>query len=101
MTPTRTVLLNLVLRVVVSEPALMGPAADATAWQSLARAAAGHALILDLAQVSRLDAGGLGILVAFAEAVRARGGELRLDRVQPRIREMVAVVGLATALGLY
>jgi len=100
MTPTRTALRNLVLRVVVSEPSLVGPVADAASWQSLARCAAGHAVILDLAQVSRMDAGGLGILVAFAEAVRARGGELRLDRVQPRIREMAAVVGLTAAIGL-
>ena len=101
MTPTRTVLRNLVLRVLVSESALVGPEADGASWQSLARSTAGHAVILDLAPVSCMDAGGLGILVAFAEAVRARGGELRLDHVQPYVRRMVEVTGLAEAIGLH
>ena len=101
MTPPLTAVRGLVLRVRVSEPAILGPKADGPSWQSLARAAAGRAVVLDFAGVSRMDAGGLGILAAFAEAIAARGGYLRLARVPPHLRRMIEVTGLADAVGLH
>ena len=101
MTPPLAAVRGLVLRVRVQEPTLLGPGADESSWLTLARAAAGRAVILDFARVSRLDAGGLGILAAFAEAVHARGGCLRLARVRPRVRRMVEVTGLVEAMGLH
>lgn len=95
MTPPPAAVRGLVLRVRVSEPSLLGPGADWSSWQPLARASAGRAVILDFAGVSRIDAGGLGILAAFAEAVHARGGCLRLARVRPYVQRMVEVAGLA------
>lgn len=100
MTPPPSAERGFVLRVLVSEPALLGPGADGSSWQSLARASAGRAVILDFAGVSRIDAGGLGILAAFVEAVRARGGCLRLARVRPCVRQMVEVAGLAGVVGM-
>ena len=100
MTPTLAAVRGLVLRVRVQEQALLGPEADGSFWLSLARAAAGRAVILDFARVSRVDAGGLGILVAFAEAVHARGGCLRLARVRPRVRRLVEVAGLTWVVGM-
>jgi anti-anti-sigma factor len=55
-------------------------------------------VILDFAGVSRMDAGGLGILAAFAEAIVARGGCLRLARVARRVRRTIEVAGLAEVL---
>jgi anti-anti-sigma factor len=100
MTPLLAAVHGLVLRVRVQEPALLGPGADQSSWLTLARTAAGRAVILDLAGVSRLDAGGLGILAAFSEAVHARGGCLRLARVRPQVRRMVEVTGLAEVVGM-
>ena len=54
----------------------------------------------DLRDVSALDAGGLGKLVAIHERLRAAGGGLMLVAPSPRIRKLLAVTRLDTVLGI-
>ena len=101
MTPPRPAVRDLALRLTVTDPLVPGPHSQWPSWEAFARAAAGRTVILELGGVTRMDAAGLGLLVAFAEAVRLRGGCLQLSRVQPQVRRMVEVTGLAEAVGLH
>jgi anti-sigma B factor antagonist len=51
-------------------------------------------LIVDLDQVSFIDAAGLGVLARAAKRATARGGTLHLVCARPRTRQLLAITGL-------
>jgi anti-sigma B factor antagonist len=59
-----------------------------------ALAAAGLRVIVDLDQVSFIDATGLGALAGAAGRAAAAGGSLHVTAVAPRVRQLLAVTGL-------
>jgi anti-anti-sigma factor len=59
-----------------------------------ALAASGRPLVVDLAQVSFLDAAGLGVLAGTAHRARARGTSLHVISARPQIRRLFAITGL-------
>ena len=57
--------------------------------------------VLDLDKELRIDAAGLGALVAAWKAVHAAGGELKLTRVSGRTRRVLQVTGLDSIFETY
>ena len=58
-------------------------------------------LVLDLAEVTRLDSTGMGLLVRFLSHTRNRGGDLRLAAPQPFVRTLLEVTKLSTLFHVY
>lgn len=54
-------------------------------------------VVLDLAEVSAVDAAGVGMLVALRTWSRASGIEFKLMNVTPRVEEVLQLTGLRTA----
>jgi anti-anti-sigma factor len=71
---------------------------------AIARAAGGGSrpaqVVLDLSEVTFLDAAVLGALVAERRALQAAGGTLRLAGVSPKLRRLIGLTGLREMLGL-
>jgi anti-sigma B factor antagonist len=62
----------------------------------------GHVkLIFDLKDVSRLDSGGIGSLVSSYLRVHRHGGSVKLLRVPPRARKLLAITRLDSVFELY
>ena len=57
--------------------------------------------VLDLDRERRIDAAGLGALVAAWKTVHAAGGELKLTRVSGRTRRVLQVTGLDSIFETY
>jgi anti-anti-sigma factor len=55
-------------------------------------------IVLDLARVRSIDAGGIGQLVRAYNLTMAAGGVLRIVRAAPWVREMLERAGLFTLL---
>src|SRR5271166_6565771 len=51
-------------------------------------------VVLQLDQVEFIDSSGLGALVRLTQAARAKGGDLKLSGVPPRIRKTLAMTNL-------
>ncbi len=69
----------------------------------LLRAAAAHAglcLRIDLAGVDFIDASGVGVLLTLQEAVRGRGGAAEFLNPAPRVRRILAGMGITDQLAL-
>jgi anti-anti-sigma factor len=64
----------------------------------LRNAAVSHAgagmLVLDLKEVDRIDAGGLGLLLSLLAWTRSRGTQLRLANLTRRVQELFALTRL-------
>jgi anti-sigma B factor antagonist len=53
-------------------------------------------IVVDLHDVTLLDSGGVGVLIAKLLTLRNRGGDLRLTRLTERTRRVLAVTHLLT-----
>jgi len=58
-------------------------------------------LVLDLAEVMRLDSSGMGLLVRFLSHTRNRGGDLRLAAPQPFFRTLLEMTKLSSIFRVY
>jgi anti-anti-sigma factor len=58
-------------------------------------------LVLDVAEVSRVDSMGMGLLVRFLSRVRANGGDLRMGAPQPFFRSLMDMTKLSTIVRIY
>lgn len=58
----------------------------------------GAHLVVDLAPVSFLSSGGLGMFVKLSKRLHERGGALALARPQPAIDRILRMVGLESVL---
>jgi anti-sigma B factor antagonist len=52
------------------------------------------AVVLDLARVSAVDAGGLGVLLELREQLQSRGIEFKLINVTRRVRQVLEIARL-------
>jgi anti-anti-sigma factor len=55
-------------------------------------------VVLDLAKVDLVDAGGLGVLMELREWTQARGIELRLTNVKRLVQQVLAITRLDSVL---
>ncbi|HLT46902.1 MAG TPA: STAS domain-containing protein [Rubricoccaceae bacterium] len=51
-------------------------------------------VVLDLGETTLMDSSGVGVLIAEAEAFRAEGGDVRLARVEARVRNLFLMTRL-------
>jgi anti-sigma B factor antagonist len=51
-------------------------------------------VVLDLGDTTLMDSSGVGVLIAEAEALRKEGGDLRLARVEARVRNLFLMTRL-------
>jgi anti-sigma B factor antagonist len=51
-------------------------------------------LVLDLSGVTYMDSFGVGVIAAKYVSIRRKGGELKLQNLSPRCREVLGVSGL-------
>jgi anti-sigma B factor antagonist len=58
-------------------------------------------VVLQLDQVEFVDSSGLGALVRLMRAARAKGGDLKLSGVPPRIRKMLELTSLLSQFETY
>ena len=58
-------------------------------------------LVVDLAEVDRIDSTGLGALVTTLKAARDRGGELVLAALTPPVRTVVELTRLHRVFDIY
>jgi len=58
-------------------------------------------VLLDLKEVSYIDSGGLGTLVALYASARKAGGEIKLSRLGPRANEVLQITKLMTIFDVY
>jgi anti-sigma B factor antagonist len=58
-------------------------------------------IVLDLKDVSYIDSGGLGTLVALYASARKVGGEIKLSRLGPRANEVLQITKLMTIFDVY
>ena len=58
-------------------------------------------IILNLAEVTYIDSGGLGTLVALYTTARNAGGSIKLCRLTPRVGDLLQVTKLLTVFEVY
>jgi len=63
--------------------------------------AAGSRIILNLADVTYIDSGGLGTLVALYTTARNAGGAVKLARLTQRVGDLLQVTKLLTVFEVY
>jgi anti-sigma B factor antagonist len=58
-------------------------------------------VVLDMEEVSFVDSSGLGVILSVLRELSSAGGDLRLCRLQKRVRVMFEMVRLQRILGLF
>jgi anti-sigma B factor antagonist len=58
-------------------------------------------IILNLAEVSYIDSGGLGTLVALYTTARNAGGAVKLLKLTPRVDDLMQITKLLTVFEVY
>lgn len=58
-------------------------------------------VVLDVAEASRVDSTGMGLLVRFLTRIRSNGGDLRLAAPQPFFRTLMDLTKLSTLFRIY
>ena len=58
-------------------------------------------MVLNLAGITYIDSGGLGILVGLLVSARNRGGELKLVSPRKRVKDLLRRTNLDTIFGVY
>jgi anti-sigma B factor antagonist len=98
---TKTVTRGDVLVVYLSGALLFGE--ESSSLRSLVRDLLNQSneIVLDLKEVSYIDSGGLGTLVALYASARKVGGEIKMSRLGPRANEVLQITKLMTIFDVY
>jgi anti-sigma B factor antagonist len=98
---TKTVTRGDVLVVYLSGALLFGE--ESSSLRSLVRDLLNQSneIVLDLKEVSYIDSGGLGTLVALYASARKIGGEIKMSRLGPRANEVLQITKLMTIFDVY
>lgn len=73
---------------------VVGAGADAPDWRAAAASGRVEHVVLDLADVTAIDAGGIGRLLDVRQALVSRGVRLSVAAVAPRVQRVLTLVGL-------
>jgi anti-sigma B factor antagonist len=63
--------------------------------------AGARAILLDLSGITRLDSGGVGLLVAMFRHVTRRGGQLKLLRPSPTARRVLGIAHITLVFDIF
>ncbi len=58
-------------------------------------------IVLDLGDVTHMDSGGLGALVALYTSARAAGGDIKLANLNARLSDLLQITRLATVFEIF
>jgi anti-sigma B factor antagonist len=58
-------------------------------------------IVLDLSDVTRIDSGGLGVLVALYASARKVGGDIRFSNLGNHAKEVLQITGLVTVFQIF
>ncbi len=58
-------------------------------------------LVVDLAEVKKIDSSGIETLLVACQRAREKGGDVRLARVAPRFQTLLEIAQLTTVLKIY
>jgi anti-anti-sigma factor len=58
-------------------------------------------IVLQMAEVTRIDSGGVGALGAVLITARKRNAEIKLAMLHPRVREVLRITGLDLLFDIY
>jgi anti-anti-sigma factor len=75
-----------------------GHGADAGQWRASLAPHDARDVLLDLAGITALDAGGVGVLAGLVDRVTGRGGRVRIVAASPRAEWVITLTGLASLL---
>ena len=64
----------------------------------IANTISADSVVIDLSQVNRIDAHGVGVLVCFAKRLGERGMRLTVENIRPNIRFVLQTCGLSAML---
>jgi|SRR5215475_5045451 len=97
----RTVQRGEIVAVFLSGAILFGD--ESASLRSFVRDLLNHSnqIVLDLKDVSYIDSGGLGTLVALYASAKKVGGEIKLSRLGPRANEVLQITKLMTIFDVY
>lgn len=77
-----------------------GAGADAPEWASAGSCGNVDRVLVDLGEVTALDAGGVGRLMALRRVLDGRGARLTVTSASPRVRRVLQLTGLDAILGV-
>ena len=60
-----------------------------------------YRMVADLSGVNWMNSRGLGFLIAALSTAKAAGGNLRLAQVNPKVRQLLGIVGLIASFEMY
>ena len=63
--------------------------------------AGARAILLDLERITRLDSGGVGLLVAMFRHVTRRGGQLKILRPSPTARRVLGISHMTMVFDIF
>ena len=71
--------------------------------ETIARLFADHKfqIVIDMANVPRMDSSGVDALVLACRRARENGGDAKLARLTPRIRQLLEITQLTTVFDIY
>ena len=79
---------------------VVGAGAEAAEWAAAAAFGNVERVVVDLGEVTAIDAGGLGRLVALRQALVCRGARLIIGSASPRVRRLLALTALDAIFGI-
>lgn len=59
-----------------------------------------HRLVVDGAGLTYISSAGLGVFMGFVEEIRERGGDLKLCRLAPKLRQLFDLLGFPSIFDL-
>jgi anti-anti-sigma factor len=77
---------------------VVGHGADAGHWRACLTPHDASDVLVDLAGVTALDAGGVGVLAGLVDRVTGRGGRVRVVAASPRAEWVLTLAGLASLI---
>jgi anti-anti-sigma factor len=77
---------------------VVGHGANAAQWRACLTPHEASDVLVDLAGVTALDAGGVGVLAGLVDRVTGRGGRVRVVAASPRAEWVLSLAGLASLI---
>ena len=79
---------------------VVGAGADAPVWTTTGAVGYDERVVMDLREVTAIDAGGIGRLLRLRHTVARRGGRVTIGAAGPRVRHVLMLTKLDAVFGI-
>ena len=79
---------------------VVGAGADAPVWTTTGAIGDDERVVMDLREVTAIDAGGIGRLLRLRHSVARRGGRVTIGAAGPRVRRVLTLTKLDAVFGI-